>query len=147
LQDLFIESGVVSEGSIKGVLSGKHYNRSVFCHKIVYEAMQRLRFEAFLENLTDGEKEDRIMELVSDMSDAFPDKTFHSLVECPVFEEIANEYERFIIDASSKSRTFAFWTMYIKMTGEFNQYNYSVFIFTIVIVYSRRANDCATRAE
>ena len=109
--------------------------------------MQRLRFEAFLENLTDGEKEDRIMELVSDMSDAFPDKTFHYLVECPVFEEIANEYERFIIDASSKSRTFSFWTMYIKMTGEFNQYNYSVFIFTIVIVYSRRANDCATRAE
>jgi hypothetical protein len=45
--------------------------------------MQRLRFEAFLENLTNGEKEDRIMELVSDMSGAFPDKTFHSLVECP----------------------------------------------------------------
>ena len=109
MQDLFIESGVVSEGSIKGVLSGKHYNRSVFCHKIVYEAMQRLRFEAFLENLGDGEKNDRIMELLSEMSDAFPDKTFHAFVECPVFEEITNDYERFIIDASSKSRTFAFW--------------------------------------
>ena len=120
MQDLFIESGVVSEGSIKGVLSGKHYNRSIFCHKIVYEAMQRLRFEAFLESLTDDKKEDRIMELVSDMSDAFPDKTFHSLIESPVFEEITNEYEGFILDASSKSRTFAFWSMYIKMMGEFS---------------------------
>ena len=118
---MFIESGIVSEGSVKGVLSGKHYNRSVSYHKIVYEALQRLRFEAFLESL-DGEKQDRIMVLLSEMSDAFPSETFHTLVKCPDFEEIANEYEQFITDASTTSRTFAFWSMYIKMIGEFSNY-------------------------
>jgi hypothetical protein len=122
LQDLFIESGIVSEGSVKGVLSGKHYYRSIFCHKILYEAMQRLRFEAFLENLADDEKYERIEELLSEMSDVFPGKPFYALVECPVFEEIINEYESFIIDASTKSRTFAFWSMYVKMAGEYRQY-------------------------
>ena len=80
--------------------------------------MQRLRFEAFLENLADDEKQQRIMETVGALSDAFPEKSFCNIVESLMFEEIINEYERFIIDASSKSRTFAFWSMYVKMTGE-----------------------------
>jgi hypothetical protein len=45
-----IESGIVSEGSIKGMLTGKH-NRSVFCHKIMHEAFRRLRFETFMDSL------------------------------------------------------------------------------------------------
>ena len=39
--------GIVSEGLISGVLSGKHYNWSVLCHKIMYEALQCLRLKAF----------------------------------------------------------------------------------------------------
>ncbi|CAB4022574.1 Hypothetical predicted protein [Paramuricea clavata] len=54
---------IFEDGGLKGVLRGKQYNRSVFCHKIAYKAIQRLHFKAFLENLTDGEKEDRIIEL------------------------------------------------------------------------------------
>ena len=34
---MFIESGIVSEGSIKGVLSGKHYNR--YKGPLVYQSM------------------------------------------------------------------------------------------------------------
>ena len=56
-QDVVIESGIVSEGSIKGVLSGKHYNRSVSCHKVMYEALQRLRFQSFLDSITDENQE------------------------------------------------------------------------------------------
>ena len=55
--DVFIESGVGSEGSMKGVLSGKHYNRSLSCHKIMYEALQRQRFQAFLDFTTDENQE------------------------------------------------------------------------------------------
>ncbi|XP_028410493.1 uncharacterized protein LOC114533190 [Dendronephthya gigantea] len=116
LKDIFIESGVVTEGSVKGVLSGKHYNRSVFCHKIVHEAMQRLRFDAFLDSL-DEEKEERFMGFIRDMSDSFPEQNFHEHIENEVFEKICNEYESFVEDASNKSRTFAFWSMYIKVIG------------------------------
>ena len=115
---MLIESGIVGEGSVKGVLNGKHYNRSIFSHKVVYEAMQRLRFETFLDNL-DEQKEDRIVQFLCQMYDAFPDESFCQHVECQVFEEISDEYDAFIIDASNKSKTFAFWSMYIKLIGKF----------------------------
>ena len=53
-----IESGVVAPGSVKGVLTGKHYNRCIRGHKVVYEAMQRLRFVAFRDSLPDNEAEE-----------------------------------------------------------------------------------------
>ena len=34
-----IKSGLVSEGSIKSVTSGKHYNRAVCSHKMMYEVL------------------------------------------------------------------------------------------------------------
>ena len=51
-----IESEIVAPGSMKSVLSGKHYNRSIRAHKIIYEAMQRLRLEAFEKSLPTKEK-------------------------------------------------------------------------------------------
>ena len=38
LRDIFLESGVIAEGSIEGVLSGKHYNRGIRVHKLLMEA-------------------------------------------------------------------------------------------------------------
>ena len=38
LKDICIEAGIVAEGSINGVLDGKHYNRAVRVHKHIYEA-------------------------------------------------------------------------------------------------------------
>ena len=70
LQDVFIESGIVSEGSIKGVMSGKHYNRSLLCHKTMYEALQRLRFEEFFDSL-DNESQEDISSFVVTMKKPF----------------------------------------------------------------------------
>ena len=47
LRDLLVESGVVTEGSVDGVLNGRHYNRSVQIHKLVLEALFRLQLQAF----------------------------------------------------------------------------------------------------
>lgn len=55
LRDLCIESGVVSEGSVKGVLEGKMYNRAVRVHKLVYEALMRLIWEQFMSQLDEDE--------------------------------------------------------------------------------------------
>ena len=52
-----IESGVVAPGSVKGILTGKHYNRCIRAHKVVYEAIQRLRFVAFCDSLPNNEVE------------------------------------------------------------------------------------------
>ena len=115
-QDVFIESGIISEGSVKGVLTGKHYNRSVFCHKILYEAMQRLRFDAFFDQL-DEVKQERFVSFMEEMSNSFPER-FHEYTENPVMEEIHNQYQDYILESSRRSRTFSFWSMYIKMAGK-----------------------------
>ena len=37
LRDLSIELGVISDGSIAGVMNGKKYNRAIRLHKLMYE--------------------------------------------------------------------------------------------------------------
>ena len=44
LEDLIVEAEIVASGSVKKVLEGKHYNRAMRMHKIVYEALWRLRW-------------------------------------------------------------------------------------------------------
>jgi hypothetical protein len=56
LQDILVESETVAQGSLNGVFSGKHYNRCIRAHKLVFEAMERLRFEAFLDTQSTEQK-------------------------------------------------------------------------------------------
>ena len=57
LHDICIESGVVAEGSVKGVLEGKMYNRAIRVHKLVYESMMRLIWEQFMSQMEVDEQE------------------------------------------------------------------------------------------
>ena len=43
-----IEAGIVADGSINGVLDGKHYNRALRVHKCIHEALLRLAWEVFM---------------------------------------------------------------------------------------------------
>ena len=47
LRDIAVESGVIAEGSIDGVLEERQYNRADRLHKIIYEALQRLIWKGF----------------------------------------------------------------------------------------------------
>ena len=50
LRDLAVESEVITEGSIDGVLYGRKYNRAVRFHKLLYEALHRLVWKQVLSN-------------------------------------------------------------------------------------------------
>lgn len=41
LRDLCVESQLISERSVSGVMEGRKYNRAVRLHKLVYEALMR----------------------------------------------------------------------------------------------------------
>ena len=112
---MLIESGLVSEGSIKGVISGKHYNRAVRSHKMMYEALQRLRFEAFLDTLDDG-YHNEVISFVRTIQETFPHHV-HNKINSDDFNNLLKRYETFIADSKANSKTFAYWSMYIDMTG------------------------------
>ena len=56
LEDILIEAEVVAPGSMKGVMTGHHYNRSVHAHKLMYEALQLLRWMSFLHSLSEEDQ-------------------------------------------------------------------------------------------
>lgn len=80
--------------------------------------MERLRLEAFLDYLGE-EEEERVTSVVESMAESFPEEKFHDHVQSPMVQQICESYEAFVKEASSKSRTFAFWSMYLKMAGTY----------------------------
>ena len=48
LTDLCVESQVLAEGSVTGVMEGRRYNRAVRLHKLVYEALMRQAWTGFI---------------------------------------------------------------------------------------------------
>ena len=108
-----IESELVATGSIKGVMTGKHYNRSVRAHKSVYEALQRLRFESFLQTL--GED---VIDEISQVGDCIISSLSND-VDCPDIstqvDEILSRYSNFVTTMSAENPTFRFWSTYIDM--------------------------------
>jgi len=48
-RDLCVESGVIADGSIGGVLDGRKYNRAVRMHKLMNEALMRIVWNGFLQ--------------------------------------------------------------------------------------------------
>lgn len=50
-KDLLVESELVAAGSINGVINGKHYNRAIRAHKVMFEALTRLLFDMYMQSL------------------------------------------------------------------------------------------------
>ena len=109
-----IESEIVAPGSVKGVLSGKHYNRSIRAHKMVYEALERLRLQAFEKTLTTSEKAlvESINQIMQDDSER--DKFFEISTSNNV-TEVKALYDMFVKKRSEESPLFSFWSSYIEM--------------------------------
>ena len=80
-QDIVIEAGLVTQGSVDGVMSGKHYNRSILLHKTMYESLERMRFRSFLCSLT-NDQETHVLECIEKLRDKYQMITVDSLRGC-----------------------------------------------------------------
>ena len=82
----------------------------------MYEALQRLRFEEFLDTHDDESQED-ISSFVGSMKKAFEEDQLHEYISSVQMEQLCEHYKAFISESSAKSLTFAYWSMYIKTIG------------------------------
>lgn len=115
-QDVIIEAEVVAAGSLEGVLSGHHYNRSIRTHKLMCEALQSLRWQAYLDSLAADDRE-AAMETATDLQTAFPGEEFDNLIMSEKFLKVKTGYENFIKD-NTTNKTFHFWSTYISMVED-----------------------------
>ncbi len=85
-----INSGLVSPGSVDGVLSGKKYNRALRAYKILMETLERLRFDAFMQSCP--QIDDEFRDFFESMGDAFPDTQFLDYVQSPQMDALFDQY-------------------------------------------------------
>ena len=99
LADILVEAGVVAEGSLNGVMSG-HCNRSIHANKIIYEAMEELRSQEYLESV-DETRCDEIVDMLRKI-----DWNNYEVKE--KIQEIQHEYDKWVDERSVEDTTFQF---------------------------------------
>ena len=109
-----IESEIIAPGSVKDVLTGKHYNRSIRVHKVIYEALERLRWEEFEKSLTTAEKATLDSVGVNFKANSNLGNFWENCCSTNVID-IKRMFNQFVTDRGEKNSLFAFWSKYIDM--------------------------------
>ena len=86
----------MAPGSIDGVMSGKKYNRSVRAWKIMMEAMERLRFQSFIQSKPGVVRS--FTEFFESMVSAFPNDHFMDFVYSQQMLDVYNHYSAYVIE-------------------------------------------------
>ena len=109
LSDILVECNLISPGSIQGVVTGKHFNRSTYCHKVMYESLNRLLIEEFLKN----KSEDLLSDLRSIVIDC-PEQIKELMSNDTVCDQV-EEFLQFCqsVREGALGKTAQFWLSYM----------------------------------
>ena len=121
LEDILIESDIVAPGSMNGVMSGRHYNRSVRAHKLMFDALQCLRWKAFLNSLTCEERE-QALKTAEELNCVGPSAFFLERIQEEDVSSLVQAYMNFNSQGSDASPTFNFWSSYLDMVASLLQF-------------------------
>lgn len=118
LRDICIESGILGEGSLSGVFSGKMYNRAIRVHKCIYEAFMRLVWECFL-SWVDSNESETVTFILNDIKELRDDLTkcnIDKILQSQGFEAILELWNRFLNYLRHDNGDLStFWMSYIDM--------------------------------
>ena len=98
LEDLCIEATLIEISSVESMIRGKQYNRGVRALKMVYEALKRLKLEAFERWLKDEQKNDVLLNFLgsSELQDLIDSVTQDSFqTTAAKLDELFELYEMF----------------------------------------------------
>ena len=110
-EDILYQADICTSGAIKGVISGKHYNRSWAVHECFSEALERLFFESEYESL---KFDQGLLDLVTSVKNK--DSSF-DLMNNPIFTSYFEKYnsikEQYLL--GKKGEASKFWVMYLEL--------------------------------
>ena len=117
LKDLLVEN-VVAAGSITGVLGGNHYNRAVRAHKIMHEALLRVKWADFgswlSEHPQDAFNQQALCNLLNELHDAVSCDTISRLLGSEHYAQMLTAYDKYT--NTSRGPTAELWESYIYLT-------------------------------
>lgn len=121
LKDLFIEAGVVAEGSVSAVLEGKNYNRGVRVHKLANEAFMRVALEGFYPWLdkshpSDSQQVQKCNDDISTLADDLCEDRHDEIFKSRVFQRFCDLFAEYTVHLRNTNGPLsAFWMSYINM--------------------------------
>ena len=104
LKDICIEAGIVAEGSINGILDGKHYNCAVRVHKYIYEALMRLAWAEFILWMEDN------LEVTAMI------KTFVDEVNIIIYDLNQQNFDK-LLDSPLLAKLMTLWNSFLEHLG------------------------------
>ena len=119
LPDILLEAGLITSGSVDGVMKGKHYDRAMHCHKVLLEALEQLLFQKFISCRGDVELNkiltDQTQKALKDMFSSPSTNAFQNIVNDEELLKLVAEYENFREDAlgGSIGQTAQLWVSYM----------------------------------
>lgn len=119
-EEVVYQAGLCTSGGIKGVLSGKHYNRSWRIHECFAEAIERLFCEALVSSCPD-ELETMIKEIVTDVD-------CKDIISQRPFRAYEEEYMKKKMEClqGHHGKTAQFWMSYLDLIERLHELHFSV---------------------
>lgn len=120
LHDILVESGLAGTGAVGAVLRGKHYNRAMRCHKIIFEALFRLLWKSFEESLAqvdqDGQGENgEVNQALRKLREKPTLANLANVTASTVFQSLKEKFKAFVEDQTSILSKF--WLSYMDMVS------------------------------
>lgn len=121
LSDLAVETGAISQGSIRNALQGKQYNRAIRLHKYIYEAFMQIIWRQLLDYLmleyTDiFSKLETVNELTQQFCDNMCNETFNNAIEDPTIKMFMDTFDGYLYYLRNDNGALSsFWMTYIDL--------------------------------
>jgi hypothetical protein len=115
LRDILIEADVLASGSVDAVLGGRHYNRGMRAHKLVAEAIERLRWAAFLKwNNSQGHSVDLapLAALAEKIRGTVDNAAYMNMMDSLHMDQVVDQYTKFCQLLGPNG---VFWSTYLDM--------------------------------
>ena len=132
LADVLLETGIMSVGSMNGVMSGKTYSRAINCHKVMAESLERLLLDRYLETRFLKRLPGDLLQAIDHIINERTSENLDAALQNKVLANFLEEYFLFRqqVHGGSLGKTSEFWLTYM---------NYVSLVFSLL--YAVKIND------
>ena len=119
LSDILLETGLIASGSLQGVISGKHYDRAMHCHKTMLECLERLLLEQYMAHQDEQELFSSIpadsMKKLDDLVQWLTETKLDAALDDDAVSNYIQGYLQYRVEVSegSHGKTAQFWASYM----------------------------------